>query len=133
MKKLLLSLLLCLGVGFAMMGSPAQVGDDCNGNKGGTAVKSLTKRPLSPIHQGRDYINHELKVKKIDATKVKKNGLKRKTLDGFQLKKVASDIIIKPIVDDPIGPPVIGPHGGGGWWSRETLVDRPILPRRSEF
>ena len=37
MKKVFLSIMLCMGVGFAMMGSPAQVGDDGNKRVGSPA------------------------------------------------------------------------------------------------
>ena len=74
MKRLFLSIVLFVGVGFAMMGCPAQVCDDNGGNdKIGTAVQSVTNTPMAPVHQGRDCFKHEWKVKEnVDFTKMKK-------------------------------------------------------------
>ena len=74
MKRLFLFIVLFVGVGFAMMGSPAQVCDDNVGSAEiGAAVQSATNTPKAPVHQGRDYIKHEWKVKKdVDFTKTKR-------------------------------------------------------------
>ena len=76
MKKIILSFLLCLGVGFTMMGSPAQVGDDDNSSsvKSDAAVLTVTtlnEKPVAPVQHGNGLIKHPWKVKKINVTKLK--------------------------------------------------------------
>lgn len=136
MRQLVLSFLLCFGVVFAMTASPAQVNDEQGGGaKKGTVVQEVTGRPNTPAHHGRDFIKHELKVKKIDAAKLKFPG---KTVDFTQNfnnskknTKTNDRIVIVPIISDPIDPPVVGPHGGGGigGLTRDRINNTPVRPR----
>ena len=67
MKKIILSFLLCVGVGFAMMGSPAQVGD--NGNKQTRASASnVADDELQDkgVCHTNPLIKQELKVRNLD-------------------------------------------------------------------
>ena len=115
MKKVFLSILLSLGVVLAMMGSPAQGNDEQAGDvKKGKPVAVVTGRKIIPVHHGHDFIKFECKVKKIDESKIKK--LKKPDLiiiDSSKLTHQATQENIKPIVVDPIGPPIGGPQGGG--------------------
>ena len=76
MKKIILSFLLCMGVGFTMMGSPARVGDDDSPSsvKSDAAVLTVTtlnKKPVSPVQHGNGLIKHPWKMKKIGVSKLK--------------------------------------------------------------
>ncbi len=67
MKKIILSFLLCVGVGFTMMGSPAQVGDD--GNKQTRAAASnVADDELQDkgVCHTNPLIKQELKVRNLD-------------------------------------------------------------------
>lgn len=128
MKNLMLSLLLSVGVGFAMMGSPAQVPDDNVGGKNSTAVQSVTATPSDAIHHGRDLIKKEWKVKKVDAAKLKapKRVLGQR-INISDIKKIVSRGGFEQfrIKDDPVLPPGNGrPNGGGGLG--KNLRDRII-------
>ena len=76
MKKIILSFLLCVGVGFTMMGSPAQVGDDGNSasvksDAAMLTVTTLDEKPVVPVKPCNGLIKHPWKVKKINVTKLK--------------------------------------------------------------
>jgi hypothetical protein len=82
MKKIFLSFLLCLGVGFTMVGSPAQVGDDGN-NQAGTSVGKVVadeSRDKGICHTN-PLIRCELKVKNLD--RVLKSVSMQNLFDGF--------------------------------------------------
>jgi len=116
MKKVFLSILLCFGVVFAMMGNPAQDNDEqaCDVKKG-KPVAVVTGRQIIPVQKGHDFIKFKCKVKKIDESKIKKNS----KIHIPDLSYEATLSKFNPIVGDPIGPPVIGPHGGG-WLEKFT-------------
>ena len=69
MKQLILSILFSVVVGLPLMASPAEV---CDGNdvqrKGTEAV--VTQRPEMPRQNARPYHKFDVKVKKIDLTKL---------------------------------------------------------------
>lgn len=72
MKKVLLSMMFCFGVGLAMMASPAQGADDDNLGSNEQAVTAVSDRPAAPVHHGRDLIQFKFKVKKnFDYSKLK--------------------------------------------------------------
>ncbi len=76
MKKIILSILFCLGVGFTMMGSPARVGDDdspanVKGESAALTVTTLDEKPVVPVKPCNGLIKHPWKVKKINVTKLK--------------------------------------------------------------
>ena len=76
MKKIILSFLLCMGVGFTMMGSPARVGDDdspanVKGESAALTVTTLDEKPVVPVKPCNGLIKHPWKVKKINVTKLK--------------------------------------------------------------
>ena len=130
MKRLFLFIVLFVGVGFAMMGSPAQVCDDNGGNdKIGTAVQSVTNTPMAPVHQGRD-IKHEWKVKKnVDFTKTKRTITFGSWFDRFRvstLKTITSKqygpifIILKPKPIKKPEEPCSPSHGNDG---RMKVID----------
>ena len=110
MRKLVLSLLLCFGVGFAMMGSPAQANDDNGGAKIGASVQSVNKK--APVHKGVAFTKEELQKMEVEVIKLKKaptGSLMRE--DGGTLHRLGAFVIIhKPKPPKP--PQPCGPIGG---------------------
>ena len=123
MKKLILSMLFCVGVGLSMMASPAQVCGDDNG--GGKSIKSITRladRNEAAVHHGRDIIKHEVKVKKnVDYSKVKAPKRVVSARDLSSWEDVGKSLTL--IKKEPF-PPI-----GGG---REHGNSLPGLPGRNE-
>ena len=71
MKKVFLSILLCMGVGFAMMGSPAQVGDDGNKRVGSPPVANVANDANDAFRDNgvcniNPLIKHVWSVKNLD-------------------------------------------------------------------
>ena len=106
----MLSFLLCFGVGFAMMGSPAQVNDDNGGIKSGAAVQSVNTK--APIHKGVAFTKEELQKKEIEVIKMKKGVV-------GDLKRISDDGRL-PRKRKPIEPPIKGCGGGGDGFTVTT-------------
>ena len=149
MKKVLLSLMLSLGVGFAMMGSPAQVSDD---NAGGATVQVAANRQQPTVRHGRFPIKHEWHVKKnvefvknIESARwiqpkeffgdYGKEGEYSSQMSALCTHENAHKSIIRQnIIKDPIPikdkghintpPPIVGP---------EFVVDSRIKPQLSAY
>ena len=116
MKKLMIAIVCSIGVGLAMMASPAQVCDDDNAiaAQGGNSVHSVIGKPVT---HGRNLIKHEWKMKKIDFSKVnapRHIGYGLGSTDPLIKDTTRSRIITKTvfIISDPVpGPPIIRPNG----------------------
>ncbi len=116
MKKLMIAFVCSIGVGLAMMASPAQVCDDNNAvaAQGGNSVHSVIGKSVT---HGRNLIKHEWKMKKIDFSKVnapRRIGYGWGSSDPLTKDTTRFRIITKTvfIISDPVpGPPIIRPNG----------------------
>ena len=125
MKKLMLTGLLCLGVGLTLMASPARVSDDNDsqaashsGRNG--SVTAVTVQPQNPVSPANARIKYEftgraIDVSKLDAPKLKVGGGLLGRFDfGSVIHQASGDILKKrPIIDDPIDPGDPGAHENG--------------------
>lgn len=139
MKRIFLSIVLCVGVGFAMTGSPAHVNDD-NGSapKVNNEVRMVSKK--NTVHKGRELTKEEVQKKEIDIIKTKKalvdgnivfvNGIrtrsmaeikKRKPVDGPE-KGCSDPGQLRPMISGGF------PQGLSG---RLKVVDSKIKPNNS--
>ena len=124
MKKIILSFLLCMGVGFTMMGSPARVGDDDNSSsvKSDAAVLTVTtlnEKPVAPVQHGKGLIKHPWKVKKINVTKLKVSKTK---IDWNKYRVDHLQVWQNNILINRVAKP--------GWGSQEQGIPRRPDPRK---
>lgn len=124
MKKLMLTGLLCLGVGLTLMASPARVSDDNDpqtashsGRNG--SVAAVTVQPQNPVSPANARIKYEftgraIDVSKLDAPKLKVGGGLLGRFDFGSVTPLQPGDIHKkrPIIDDPIIGPG-DPHENG--------------------
>lgn len=124
MKKLMLTGLLCLGVGLTLMASPARVSDDNepqavshSGQNG--SVTAVTVQPQNPVSPANARIKYEFTGRTIDLSKFSapKLNVGGRLLDrlGFDLKPMESGDLYKkrPIIDDPVPIEDPGAHENG--------------------
>ena len=136
MKKIILSILFCTGVGFTMMGSPARVGDDdspanVKGESAALTVTTLDEKPVVPVKPCNGLIKHPWKVKKINVTKLK--APKAKIVHRLRDFQVCRNIIVNRPEATTLGiprrqePPK--PRGtGGGTHTSGTGFDFTARP-----
>lgn len=133
MKKLLFSLLLCLGVGLTLMAGPAPMGDNTNPQRKGD-VTVVPQRTDMPRQHARPYLKHEVKVKKIDVTNLPAPKLTQQrkpvTIIGRPSFDFGERTGVFEIIKDPVpfDPGKGRPNGGGGFVTRDDLL---IIPPRS--
>lgn len=127
MKKILLLMMFCLGMGLSVAASPAQACDDDNAGDGSkmTKVTHPTGCKVLSIRFNRDSLSIQVKKRKFSYTKQNEpvNGrpdMSRKNSQSLKFAKaVVGDVQIK---DDPVLPPGTGhPNGGVDVGVRESL------------
>lgn len=134
MKKLILSIMLCFGVGLAMMGSPAQVPDD-NTSQGESRssckgkVTVVAARPQVAVHHSTGGLKYVFTRKAVEpsqqpAGKFTVNGNAPKNASAMSL----GEITPMPIVKDPT--PHIKDRKGG---AHTNGVVGPVGRDLSEF
>lgn len=131
MKQLVLSIVMCWGVGMAAMAAPAQVSGDDNLPVRNT-VTTVQQQTLNRTHSGRPLIKHALRVKKVERmvkmpyvipdppAPTPNPDTELRSLQ--QLDKNLSKIKKDPV---PISGP--GPHqnGGIGWTGTLEVMSNP--------
>lgn len=129
-KKVILFLMLCLGVGLTLMGSPAQVSDDNNSqgvsrSKYYGKVTVVTARPQVAVHRGTGGLKYVFMRKAVEpsqqpAGKFTVNGNVPKNANSMQLAEMPHMPIVKdpnPKPKDPRG----GAHTNGVIWPGRDL------------
>ena len=108
MKQLVLSIVMCWGVGMAAMAAPAQVsGDDNLPTR--SEVTSIHKRPLLSIRPVEDIAKHKAKLRKFDRLFKKQavsNSSKKPELNTIY-NTTSDQVPLKKIKKDPV--PAVGP------------------------
>lgn len=125
MKKVIVSFLLCFGVGLTLMGGPVQVSDDnntqvVNYSERNGPVTTVADQPQNPVHHGNGRIKYEFKKMVISpstlsAPKIMIIGKSRKVQEiqarSFECTKgiMAAKHLNVSIIHDPVPRP-INPH-----------------------
>lgn len=137
MKKLILFILLCFGVGMTMMGSPAQLSDDDNSqvvsNSGSNgSVTVVPENFQKPIHGSNGRFKYEVS-KKIDISKFSTPKIMKRVSNGKhenQLTKCEDKSNrLSELVDDPIIIGPIEPNGGNGGQHFSSFLVAPRLQK----
>ena len=136
MKKVILSVLLCFGVGLTLMGSPAQVPDDNNPQAvSKSSVTAVTVQPQNPAPKTNGRIKYELPGKVINPSKLSAPKMMVPSSPLFgrlegKLRKIVIFIGVG-VISDPLPPNWPGHgNGGGGSGRQSAFAKNPPLSDR---